>query len=140
MIFVGPGDLALPSDAPSNLIDLGFIPLQDKYDAFAAASVLCQPSANESFSLVIMESWLTGTPVLVHGDCAVTREHCQNSNGGLYFTNYDEFVATVDYLLSNTSTAHQMGRNGRDYVMANFQWPTIIDKYTQLINSIIAEL
>ena len=40
----------------------------------AAASLLCQPSHNESFSLVIMESWLCGRPVLVSSQCAVTKD------------------------------------------------------------------
>ena len=39
----------------------------------------------ESFSIVIMESWLCGTPILVNAHCPVTVEHCQNSQGGLFF-------------------------------------------------------
>ena len=49
----------------THLIDLGFVPIQDKYDAYAAAELLCQPSKHESFSYVIMESWLCERPVLV---------------------------------------------------------------------------
>ena len=110
--------------------------MQDKYDAYAAADIFCMPSVNESFSIATMESWLMETAVLVHGHCAVTREHCLKSNGGLYFTNYDEFAATVDYLLDNPAIARQMGRNGRQYVLDNFQWPTVIAKYQQLIETI----
>jgi len=120
-------------------VDLGFVPAQDKYDAYAAASILCQPSINESFSLVIMESWLTETAVLVNGRCAVTREHCQRNNGGLYFSNYDEFAATVDYLMMNSDIARQMGRNGRQYVLDNYQWPTIVEKYRQIIEQIAGD-
>ena len=54
----------------------------------AAASLLCQPSHNESFSLVIMESWLCGRPVLVSSQCAVTKDFAKRSNGGLYFKDY----------------------------------------------------
>ena len=140
LILVGPGEIEIPAMATDTVIDLGFIPAQDKYDAYAAASILCQPSVNESFSLVIMESWLTGTPVLVNGSCAVTREHCQRNNGGLYFSNYDEFAATVDYLMANPAIARRMGQNGRQYVLDNYQWPTVVKRYERIIETMMAEL
>ncbi len=109
LVLVGPGDVPLDEDLVGHVLDLGFVPLQDKYDAYAAADILCQPSINESFSLVIMEAWLVETPVLVNGHCAVTVEHCRRSNGGLYFTNYEEFSATVDYLLEQGRSSPQNG-------------------------------
>ena len=139
LVLIGPGEIEIPAGAMETVVDLGFVPAQDKYDAYAAASILCQPSTNESFSLVIMESWLTETPVLVNGRCEVTREHCQRNNGGLYFSNYDEFAATVDYLMANPAIAQQMGKNGRQYVLDNYQWPMIIDKYRQIIEQIMED-
>ncbi len=134
LVLVGPGEIGIDKELSGHVLDLGFIPLQDKYDAYAAADVLCQPSVHESFSLVIMEAWLTETPVLVHGRCDVTVEHCRRSNGGLYFTNYDEFAATIDFLLNRDTVARKMGQNGRDYVLANYQWPLVVDRYKRLIS------
>jgi glycosyltransferase involved in cell wall biosynthesis len=127
----------VPEEQPY-ILDLGFVPVQDKYDSFAAANLFCLPSINESFSIVIMESWLMETPVLVHGRCAVTRQHCQLANGGLYFDNYDEFSATVDYLLDHPETAATLGKQGRRYVLDNFQWPAIIQNYKNLIYEVLA--
>nr|MBP7185642.1 glycosyltransferase family 4 protein [Ruminococcus sp.] len=75
LVLIGGGSIDLPRDLVSSkrIIDLGFVDRQDKYNAQGAAEFLCQPSYNESFSLVIMESWLCGRPVLVHEECAVTR-------------------------------------------------------------------
>ncbi len=67
LVLIGPGEIGIDKELSGHVLDLGFVPLQDKYDAYAAANVLCQPSVHESFSLVIMEAWLTETPVLVHG-------------------------------------------------------------------------
>lgn len=139
LLLIGPGELGLAQAQNANVIDLGFVSLQDKYDAMAAASLLCQPSVNESFSLVIMESWLTETPVLVHGACAVTKEHCQRSNGGLYFSSYPEFEATVNFIMDNPATAAKMGQNGREYVLSNYQWPDVINKFEAIIADIDAE-
>lgn len=134
LVLVGPGEIVLHEELSGHVVDLGFIPLQDKYDAYAAADLLCQPSVRESFSLVIMEAWLTETPVLVNGRCDVTVEHCRRSNGGLYFTNYDEFAAAVDFLLVDDKIVRKLGQNGRQYVLANYEWSIIVDRYKRLIS------
>ncbi len=140
LVLVGPGDVAMPPEAANTAVDLGFVSAQDKQDAYAAADIFCMPSVHESFSIVIMESWLAGTPVLVHGRCAVTHEHVSQDNGGLYFNNSIEFGKTIDYLLDHPQTAVALGRQGRHYVLENFQWPTIIEKYKQVIDQVAKEL
>lgn len=132
LLLLGKGEVALPPN-PSNVTDLGFVSREDKAGAYAAATALIQPSLNESFSLVLMESWLLETPVLVHGLCAVTREHAVRARGGLYYTNYPEFAATLHYLLQHPAIAHKMGQNGRIYVRENYRWPHIINQYSEII-------
>ena len=56
LVLIGGGSIDIPKGVLHDVIDLGFVDKQDKYDACAAATLLCQPSHNESFSLVIMES------------------------------------------------------------------------------------
>lgn len=133
LVCIGGGEAAIPVGMEQDVIDLGYVPAQDKYDAYAAATVFCQPSVNESFSIVIMESWLAGTPVLVHGRCLVTTDHCRQANGGLYFTNYEEFAGCLDFYFENGEIAKKIAEQGRRYVLANFQWPMIVEKYKQLI-------
>jgi glycosyltransferase involved in cell wall biosynthesis len=129
LILIGSGEVNIPRSQNKNIIDLGFVPIQDKYDAYSAATVLCQPSVNESFSIVIMESWLCGTPVLVHNKCEVTRDHCIKSNGGLYFNNYEEFKECINFYRMNPHLARKMGNNGKDYVFNNYAWNRVVEKY-----------
>ena len=137
LVLIGSGQMSItPAERPF-ILDLGFVSRQDKYDAFAAANLFCMPSIHESFSIVMMESWLMETPVLVHGRCAVTRHHCQLANGGLYFDGYEEFAATVDYILDHQETAVTLGKQGRRYVLDNFQWPNIIQNYQNLIHEVL---
>ena len=136
LVLIGGGEVHNPD--PQNIIDLGFVEVQDKYDAYAAASFLCNPSMNESFSLVIMESWLAQRPVLVHGKCPVTRDFAVRSNGGLYFQNYGEFEGCVTYLLEHESIATQMGQNGHAFVNQNFAWDSIVKKYIDYFESVVA--
>ena len=139
LLLIGPGQVTIPPEAADSIVDLGFVPAQDKYDAYAAATATCQPSLNESFSLVLMESWLLGAPALVHGRCAVTVDHCRRSNGGLYFANYEEFVGALNYLFDQPEIARRMGVNGRAYVRNNFAWDVVLDKYETLIQRLSDE-
>lgn len=133
LVLIGGGDINIPS---SDIIDLGFLPVQDKYDAYAAASLFCNPSQFESFSLVIMESWLAGTPVLVNGDCAVTKDFVVRFSGGLYYNNTREFEACVRYILEHQDIACAMGQNGQIEVRHHFGWDAIVDKYTRYFKEI----
>ena len=130
LVLIGGGNIELPEKSIGFIDDLGFIDVQDKYDAYAAALLLCQPSHNESFSLVIMESWLCGRPTLVSAHCEVTKDFVQESNGGLYFSNYPEFERCVSYLRDHPAQAGQIGHQGREFVLANFSWDVIVRKYT----------
>lgn len=129
LVLLGGGEIAIPESLKRDVIDLGFVEIQDKYNAYGAAELLCQPSKNESFSLVIMESWLCGRPVLVHEQCAVTKNFVRESQGGLYFENYFEFEGCVNYILEHPKIARQMGRNGGAYVRSHFDWEVITEKY-----------
>ncbi len=132
LVFIGSGELNIP-EGQSDIIDLGFVSVEDKNDAHAAAAFLCQPSVNESFSIIIMDSWLAGVPVLVNSRCNVTSYHCRMSNGGLYFKDYLEFEECVNYFLENPAAAARMGANGKRYVLENYSWEKVIDRFKRAI-------
>lgn len=128
LVLIGGGEVGIPREDKADIIDLGFVSRKDKMDACAACELLCQPSKNESFSLVIMESWMAGRPVIVNGDCDVTKNFAVSSGGGLYFDNYYEFEGCVDYIIEHKDIATVMGENGRKYVLDHFDWSVIVDK------------
>ena len=136
LVLIGGGNIDIPADIATDVRDLGFVETQDKYDAYGAASILCQPSTNESFSLVIMEAWLCGTPVLVHGQCLVTKNFVIESNGGLYFEDYFEWEGAVNYLIKRTDVYDIMRKSGREYVLHNFSWDNIVIKYMNFFSKI----
>jgi glycosyltransferase involved in cell wall biosynthesis len=129
LVLLGSGDLEVSEDFRKDILPLGFIPLEDKRDAIAGAVALFQPSVNESLSIVIMEAWSLKTPVLVHGNCVVTKHHCTTSGGGLYFSNYFEFEETVNFILNHESSARQMGQLGYRYVRENYSWQKVLDRF-----------
>lgn len=138
LALMGNQDFDRPPGLENEVIDLGFLSRADKADAYAAADVLCQPSVNESFSLVIMEAWLCGTPVMVHARCAATREHVERNGGGLIFDDYDEFSAGLDRLTADPELRATMADQGREYVLANFHWDPVCRRYLGLLEDAAA--
>jgi len=135
LVITGPGEIEIPKKYCDSIKSL-FLSLEDLHNAYSAALVTCQPSLNESFSLAIMESWLCSTPVLVHENCDVTKDHCIQSNGGLYFSSYDEFERCMNYFLEHEEERKLMAINGKNYVLDNFDWKKIIKKYSDFINNL----
>ncbi len=133
LVLIGGGKVDVPDNVTQDVIDLGFVDIQDKYNACAAAEFLCQPSVHESFSYVIMESWLCGRPVLVHDQCEVTKNFAIESNGGLYFRDYFEFEGVLNYLIEQKEIAREMGDNGREYVKNHFSWKSVIGEYVDFL-------
>jgi glycosyltransferase involved in cell wall biosynthesis len=111
---------------------LGFLSDEDKFDAIAAADVLIMPSQYESLSMVALEAWALGRPVLANGRCDVLRGQCIRSNAGLYYETYDEFVEALYALESNGPLNAVLGRNGREYFRRHYAWPVIERKYLEM--------
>ncbi len=132
LVLAGPGSLPLPEGC----VDLGFVDRERKHALMTQALVLCQPSVNESFSKVMMEAWLCRTPALVYDRCRVTADHARRSKGGLSFADYYEFEACVDFLLENPAVRAGMGETGRDYVLANYTWDIVLDRFETWFSSI----
>ncbi|MFH0794453.1 MAG: glycosyltransferase family 4 protein [bacterium] len=137
LVFLGAGAVEVPTKIKWEVVDLGFVSEQDKFDACAASLALVQPSVNESFSIVLMEAWLCGAPVLVHGGCGVTREHCVASNGGLYFGSYLEFREMVNLLLDHPRLGRALAQNGASYVRANYRWDQIIERFSKFTHEAV---
>ena len=139
LVLIGGGSIDIPGDMKENgsIMDLGFIPIEDKQNAYGAALLLCQPSSHESFSIVIMESWLSGRPVLVSGACAVTKDFAKKAQGGLYYDDYHEFEGCLNYIQSHPDLSNQMGQNGKVYVEKHFSWPIITRNYIQYFEELI---
>src|SRR6185503_17688846 len=97
------------------VLDLGDVSVQERQDAYAAADVFVHHSVHESFSIVLMEAWLQGTPALVHADCAVTGQAAKASGGGLTFRDFGEFAAALDMLLADAELRRAIGRRGREF-------------------------
>ena len=102
------------------------------------ALVAVSPSALESFSLVVIEAWVDRVPVLVNGTCGPTREHCERSGGGLWFTSYPEFEAVLDRLMADGRLRARARATGRAFVDRHFRWPVLVARYDEFLTEVLA--
>jgi glycosyltransferase involved in cell wall biosynthesis len=122
-------------DIPSHprIRHLGFLEDVDKFDAIAAAELLIMPSYFESLSMVALEAWALGRPVLANARCDVLKGQCIRSNAGLHYESQDEFVETLRAIEHNRWLAGALGRNGRQYYRDHYDWPVIERKYLEML-------
>ena len=135
LVLMGKPAMAIPKD--SDIVSLGFVDEQDKYDGIKGAKILVLPSEFESLSMVVLEAMSVETPVLVYGKCAVLKGHCLKSNGALYYNNYFEFEAAINFLMNNPDKVAIMKQNAKNYVDVNYQWDVITGRLDRLIERIL---
>jgi glycosyltransferase involved in cell wall biosynthesis len=137
LVLIGTPIIPIP-DHP-RIHHLGFVGDQDKFDALSAAELLIMPSYLESLSMVALEAWALGKPVLANGHCDVLRGQCIRSNGGLYYESFAEFLETLRAIDMGPALASALGRNGREYFAKHYSWPVIERKYLDILDRLRRE-
>jgi glycosyltransferase involved in cell wall biosynthesis len=130
LVLIGTPVLQIP--AHPRIHHIGYVGDQDKFDTMAAADALIMPSYYESLSMVALEAWALGRPVLANARCDVLLGQCMRSNAGLYYETAAEFAAALDMLLGDPQLATALGRNGREYFARHYAWAVIERKYLDM--------
>ena len=108
-----------------------------KWSLLQNADFLINPSAMESFSLVLFEAWAAGIPVLVNGYCATTREHVDEARGGLWYRSYLEFEVAVERLVSDRDLRLRLAANGQTFAEQSYGWRDIVDRFTSFCEQLV---
>jgi glycosyltransferase involved in cell wall biosynthesis len=133
------GHTLLPIPAHPRIRHLGFLDDADKFDAIAAADLLIMPSYFESLSMVALEAWALGRPVLANGRCDVLKGQCIRSNAGLFYENRCEFIEALRAIEQNRWLTVTLGRNGRQFFREHYDWPVIERKYLDMFARLSAD-
>lgn len=131
LVLMGKAVIDIPQHP--DIINLGFVSDEDKFNGIKGAKALLLPSKYESLSISVLEAMRLSVPVVVNGRCDVLKGHCIKSNGGLYYNNYFEFEGAVNYLLSHSDSYEKMQENAVHYVNTYFNWKTIMEKFDRMI-------
>lgn len=135
LVFAGPVTTQ-PIEFP-DILTLGEVGEDLKWTLLKYCMALANPSAFESFSIVLFEAWSQMRPVLVNSQCEVTTDHAIDSAGGLAFSDFAQFEAQVNLLYARPQLRNQLGFNGRKYAKNNYSWEVIVAKLENFLTSLI---
>jgi hypothetical protein len=132
LVLIGHAVIDIPSHP--RIRHLGFVDDADKFDGIAGAELLLMPSYYESLSMVALEAWALGKPVLANARCDVLKGQCLRSNAGLWYEGSLEFIEALRVLERNRWVAGTLGRNGRQFYRDHYDWPVIERKYLDMLD------
>ena len=97
---------------------------------FKLCDVVCVPSRNEPFGIVVLEAWSAGKPVLAT-ETGGPKEYVDHEVNGLkIFPRVDSIIWGVDRIFSDFERARWMGGNGRKVLEKRFNWSKIANQTT----------
>jgi glycosyltransferase involved in cell wall biosynthesis len=107
---------------------VGFKTGRDLIDLFKACDVVCVPSRNEPFGIVVLEAWSAAKSVVATKNGGPD-EYVWHEVNGLKIHPHPESIAWgLGTLFTNFEWARWMGRNGRIAVETVFNWDTVGDQ------------
>ncbi len=131
LVLIGKEKIEIPKH--KKIIHLGFLQNKEKFDALKGSEFLIIPSQYESLSMVSLEAWAIGKPVVANGKTEVLKGQCIRSNAGLWFENYEEFKEIILLLDKNKNLLINLGENGIEFFKKNYTWQVIKEKYNNII-------
>jgi len=134
LVLMGKSVIDIPEH--KNIKYIGFVSDKEKFDGLAGAEFLIIPSQYESLSMVSLEAWAIGKPVVANGKTEVLQGQCRRSNAGLWYENYDEFKEIILLLNSEEELKKKMGENGIEFFKNNYSWPVIENKYLKIFEKL----
>jgi len=132
---------ALPKGLQLVLIGKEMLPIPDhpRIRHLGASDLLVMPSYYESLSMVALEAWALGKPVLANGKCEVLRGQCIRSQAGLYYETQAEFTETLRAISESRGLNAAFSANGRRFFQHHYAWPVIEQKYLDVLAQLMED-
>jgi glycosyltransferase involved in cell wall biosynthesis len=111
---------------------LGFKMGGELVDLYRACDVVCIPSRNEPFGIVVLEAWSAGKPVVATKNGGPDEYVWHEVNGLKIYPNPNSIAWGLGTLFTNFEWGRWMGRNGRIAVESAFTWDAIADQVLSL--------
>ena len=132
LVLAGRGDPEMPVPSDPRIRHIGGLSDQQKFDALAGAAALVMPSRLESLSMVTLEAWATGRPVIVDARSPVLSSMAARAGAGLAFRSWMDFAEIAELLVTDARLGDRLGRAGQRFVESTYTWPVVVEKYRDL--------
>lgn len=97
-------------------------------DIYRATDIVCVPSRNEPFGIVILEAWSAGKPVVASMNGGPGEFVWHGVTGLKTLTDARSLAEAMVFLLNDIQLARWMGNNGRIAVETAFSWDHIAQR------------
>jgi glycosyltransferase involved in cell wall biosynthesis len=97
----------------------------DMINLYKSADVVCVPSRNEPFGIVVLEAWAAGKPVVATRNGGTRDLISHGSDGYLVYDNPPSITWGINEIFSNFEHARWMGERGRVKAAYSFNWDVI---------------
>ncbi|MFN0061425.1 MAG: glycosyltransferase [Myxococcaceae bacterium] len=114
---------------------LGRISETDKADALAGALAAVIPSRFESLSLLALEAFAQGTPIVANQHSEVLVGQAKRSQAGLVYSDFKSFTNALENLGPQRET---LSRNAIRFAQQH-AWPHVLSTYRNAVDRIVAE-
>jgi glycosyltransferase involved in cell wall biosynthesis len=138
LVLVGDAEISIPRT--SGIVHVGRLGEQDKWDALAGCAAFVMPSLLESLSLVTLEAWAAGRPVIVDARSPVLAGMARRAGAGLAYRTSAEFAETCELFTDDPALSDRLGRSGADFVARTYTWPRVVETYVDLFAEVRARL
>ncbi|HAF10999.1 MAG TPA: hexosyltransferase [Chloroflexi bacterium] len=138
LVLAGRADPEMPVPSDPRIRHVGGLSDQQKFDALAGATALVMPSLLESLSMVTLEAWATGRPVIVDARSPVLSSMAARAGAGLAYRSWMEFAEIAELLIADGGLGDRLGRAGERFVQATYTWPVVVEKYRDLFAEVAA--
>jgi len=136
LVLAGHPEMAIPERA--DVLHVGRVSDEAKFDAYAACTALVVPSQLESLSLVTLEAWAMGRPTICPARSPVLASMSRRAGGGLPYRTSTEFAEICQLLIERPDVADGLGACGREFVARTYTWERVVDTYRDIFAEVRA--
>lgn len=134
-VFVGDGEMRLSVEERARQLNVshatrfvGFKGGWELVDLYKSCDVVCVPSRNEPFGIVVLEGWSAGKPIVATMNGGPNEYLWHEVNGLKIHPTPESTAWGLGTLFTDFEWGRWMGRNGRAAVEESFNWDVIGDK------------
>jgi glycosyltransferase involved in cell wall biosynthesis len=106
-------------------------------EAYVDANVFILPSYNENFGITVIEAMACKCPVIISDQVNIWREIQNGSAGIVIQLSVDDLTKAVIKMLNHPEEAQIMGISGRILAKDQYDWNSIVARYTELYVSMV---
>jgi len=136
LVLVGQPEMKIPRRP--DVVHVGVVSEQEKYDALEASVALVVPEVLSSMSMATLEAWACGRPVICDADSAVVWGMGRRARAALAYRDAAEFGEIVSLLADDADQRARLGEAGRAFIARTYTWPRIIETYLDLFAEVRA--